>query len=137
MLQVINGWKYQSSKAKKDDSSYSDNTNNHKKLLMPQSYSGYLTKLGEKHWLQQTRSQNATGKNGSILSYFFKFSPQGREYTVFTAMHVSVFLIRPTPTHNNTLQVIRYQFFDLQTLTMLILWISCPLKNHVLRTCTA
>ena len=79
---------------------YSDNTNYHKKLLMPQSYRGYPTKLGKKHWLQQTRSQNATGKNGSILSYFFRF-PLQKMHGIHC--HVSVFLIRPTPAHYNTL----------------------------------
>ena len=81
---------------------------------MPQSYRGYtLTKLGEKHWLQQTRSQNTTGKNGLILRYFFRFPLQGMHGI---CCHVSVFLIKPTPTLNNTLQFILkisiFQFAD-------------------------
>ena len=56
------------------------------------------TKLGEEHWLQQTKSQNATGKNGSIFKYFFRFPLQGMHGY---CCHDSVF-----PTHNNALQVI-------------------------------
>ena len=61
------------------------------------------TKLGEEHWLQQTGSQNATGENGSIHRYFFRFPLQGMHGN---CCHNIVFLIRPTPTHNNTLQAI-------------------------------
>ena len=70
---------------------------------MPQSYRGYPTKLGEEHWLQQTRSQNSTGENGSILRYFFRFLLQGMYRS---CCHDSVFLIRPILAHNNILQVI-------------------------------
>ena len=54
-------------------------------------------------WLQQTRLRIATAENGSIWRYFSIFSLQGMNEIY---CHASVFLIRPTPTHNNTLQVI-------------------------------
>ena len=54
-------------------------------------------------WLQQTRLRIATAENGSILRYFSIFPLQGMRGI---CCHVSVFLIRPTPTHNSTLQVI-------------------------------
>ena len=40
---------------------------------------------------------------GLILRYFFGFSLQGMHGICY---HDSIFLIRPTPTHNNNLQVI-------------------------------
>ena len=73
--------------------STADNTKNHKKLLMPQSYRGCPTKLGEEHWLNIERPENATGENGSILRYFFRFPLQGMHGI---CCHVSVFLIRPS-----------------------------------------
>ena len=54
-------------------------------------------------WLQQTRLRIATAENGSIWRYFSIFSLQGMNRIY---CYASVFLIRPTPTHNNTLQVI-------------------------------
>jgi len=54
-------------------------------------------------WLQQARLQIATVENGSILRYFSIFPLQGVHGI---CCHASVFLIRPTPTYNNTLYVI-------------------------------
>jgi len=67
------------------------------------------TKLGG---LQQTRSQNVTGKNGSILSYF-----HCKECTEFAATLV----FSSTPTQNNTLQVI---------LKTSIFWFADPTKGE-------
>ena len=53
--------------------------------------------------LQQTRLQIAIAENGSIWRYFSVFPLQGMHRI---CCHASVFLIRPTPTHNNTLQII-------------------------------
>ena len=74
-------------------------------------------------------------QNGSILRYFFRF-PQGMHGI---RHHVSVFLIRPTPTHSsNTWQIIlkNLKFFDLQILpcmkqTSKSLNVSpCTLRHH-------
>ena len=67
-------------------------------------------------WLQQTRLRIATAKNDSIWRYFSIFPLQGM-HGIFC--HASVFLIRPTPTHNNILQVIlKISIFGLRTLPM-------------------
>ena len=56
---------------------YGNNTNNHKKLLMPQSYRGYPQKAwGGTLAATDKVSQNVTGKNGSILRYFFRIPLQ-------------------------------------------------------------
>ena len=71
---------------------------------MPQSYRRYPpTKLGEEHWLQQQGLRMPQAKMAKILRYFFRFPLRGMHRS---CCYDSVFLIRPTPTHSNALQVI-------------------------------
>jgi len=60
-------------------------------------------------WFQQTRLWIATAKNGSIWKYFSIF-PLQRMHGI--CCHASVFLIRPTHTHSNTLLASYFKDID-------------------------
>ena len=97
---------------------YGNNTNNHKKLLMPQSYGG----CHQKGW---GGAMAATDKISEChmrkllnLQVFLQISTTRNAWKLLPR-YSSVFLIRHTLTHNNTLQV-RCQFFGLQTLVLLM-----------------
>ena len=79
-----------------------------------------VTSPEKDNWLQQIRLRIATAENGSIRRYILIFPLQ--------RMH-GVFLIRPTPTHNNTLQVIRIVKYHLVVVYACILLLSSPSKN--------
>ena len=111
VLQATN-WKKKTLPIGKERWFNGKNANNHKKLLMSQSYMGYPHKARGRA-LAATDKVSECHTSRSILRYFFKFPLQGMHRI---CCHVSVFLIRPYPTHNNTLQVILktsiFQFAD-------------------------
>jgi len=89
-----------------------------------------VTSSEKDDWLQQTGLWIATAENGLIWRYFLIFPLQEM---LGICCHASVFLIRPTPTHNNTLQVIlKISIFGLWTLPLVPVFLC---KRGLIFTC--